>query len=213
MDHKLLIILNKADDFARAYGSLCWNLSKVIPRKDLPRIYTMCLPVAEVTTNTKAIPVQLQDLHTARDEVVAEVRKAPQRRLDNCSTQLQDAVRAATLHARADCARHSSTVEYLVLAPSHVANWHGRRGQLFGGPLVHVRPCECRYVTGVIVATTVLATGGLAWYQSLQLAEWNGSNKPIRRRSSLSPVPARTVGPFKRATSTWHRCGSASAIT
>ena len=35
MDHKLYIILNKADqfskihDFARAYGSLCWNLSKV----------------------------------------------------------------------------------------------------------------------------------------------------------------------------------------
>lgn len=42
LDHKLLIVLNKADqfykihDFARAYGSLCWNLSKVIPRKDLP---------------------------------------------------------------------------------------------------------------------------------------------------------------------------------
>jgi hypothetical protein len=50
LDHKLHIILNKADqfkkihDFARAYGSLCWNLSKVIQRKDLPRIYTMCLP-------------------------------------------------------------------------------------------------------------------------------------------------------------------------
>jgi hypothetical protein len=35
IDHKLHIILNKADqfrkihDFARAYGSLCWNLSKV----------------------------------------------------------------------------------------------------------------------------------------------------------------------------------------
>ena len=51
MDHKLLIVLNKADqfrkihDFARAYGSLCWNLSKVIPNKDLPRIFTMCLSV------------------------------------------------------------------------------------------------------------------------------------------------------------------------
>ena len=51
MDYKLHIILNKADqfrkihDFARAYGSLCWNLSKVIPRKDLPQIYTMCLPI------------------------------------------------------------------------------------------------------------------------------------------------------------------------
>jgi len=50
LDHKMYIILNKADqfhkihDFARAYGSLCWNLSKVIPRKDLPRIHTMCLP-------------------------------------------------------------------------------------------------------------------------------------------------------------------------
>ena len=50
MDNKLHIILNKADqfrkihDFARAYGSLCWNLSKVIHRKDLPQIFTMCLP-------------------------------------------------------------------------------------------------------------------------------------------------------------------------
>jgi hypothetical protein len=53
MDHKLHIVLNKVDqfrkihDFARAYGSLCWNLSKVIPLKDLPRIYTMCVPVKQ----------------------------------------------------------------------------------------------------------------------------------------------------------------------
>jgi len=90
MDHKLLIVLNKADqfgkihDFARAYGSLCWNLSKVIPRKDLPRIYTMCLPVAENKAEAVASQQQQQqeppplsglvDLLTARDEVVAEVR-------------------------------------------------------------------------------------------------------------------------------------------
>jgi hypothetical protein len=54
LDHKLHIILNKADqfhrihDFARAYGSLCWNLSKVILRKDLPKIHTMCLPASAV---------------------------------------------------------------------------------------------------------------------------------------------------------------------
>lgn len=53
LDHKMFIILNKADqflkihDFARAYGSLCWNISKVIPRKDLPPIHTMCIPLAE----------------------------------------------------------------------------------------------------------------------------------------------------------------------
>ena len=58
LDYKLHIILNKADqfnkihDFARAYGSLCWNLSKVIPRKDLPQIHTMCLPVVHSLAKT-----------------------------------------------------------------------------------------------------------------------------------------------------------------
>jgi hypothetical protein len=37
LEHKLHIVMNKVDqfehihDFARAYGSLCWNLSKVAP--------------------------------------------------------------------------------------------------------------------------------------------------------------------------------------
>lgn len=50
LSSKMLLILNKVDDFhtvhdfARAYGALCWNLSKVIPRKDLPFIYTMYVP-------------------------------------------------------------------------------------------------------------------------------------------------------------------------
>ena len=42
MDHKLHLVLNNVDqfrkihDFTRAHGSLCWNLSKVIPLNDLP---------------------------------------------------------------------------------------------------------------------------------------------------------------------------------
>jgi hypothetical protein len=52
LDHKLFIVFNKADqfikinDFARAYGNLCWNLSRVFNRKDMPPIYSMCLPTA-----------------------------------------------------------------------------------------------------------------------------------------------------------------------
>lgn len=34
-------------DFARAYGSLAWNLAKVIPRKDLPKIFSMFTPTEE----------------------------------------------------------------------------------------------------------------------------------------------------------------------
>lgn len=66
MDHKLHIVLNKADqfhkmsDFARAYGSLCWNLSKVIQRKDLPRIYTMCLPPTSRAKTSESPELALQ---------------------------------------------------------------------------------------------------------------------------------------------------------
>ncbi|KAL6064349.1 putative EH-domain containing protein [Balamuthia mandrillaris] len=50
IDHKLLILMNKVDtfrnigDFVRTYGTLCWNLAKVIPYKDMPFIYTTFVP-------------------------------------------------------------------------------------------------------------------------------------------------------------------------
>lgn len=109
LEHKLLIILNKADqfrqihDFARAYGSLCWNLSKVIQRKDLPRIFTMCLPKnfqmptgenAEQTTLGKG----LADLEETREEVVQQVLNAPKRRIDNEISRLTDSVSLLHMH-------------------------------------------------------------------------------------------------------------------
>lgn len=108
MDHKLHIILNKADkfekihDFARAYGSLCWNLSKVIPRKDLPRIYTMCLPILPTdpaAAGARTLGTGLQDLEATRADVVAEVFKAPKRRIDNVITRLTDSVHLLQVHA------------------------------------------------------------------------------------------------------------------
>lgn len=47
LQYKLKVILNKCDlfsnelDFARAYGTLCWNLSRVMTTKDLPKIVTL----------------------------------------------------------------------------------------------------------------------------------------------------------------------------
>lgn len=113
LDHKLYIILNKADqfskihDFARAYGSLCWNLSKVIPRKDLPKIFTMCLPVPNThgqepgsfQENGSSMGRGLEDLYRTRDDVVAEVHKAPKRRIDNLITRLADSVHLLHMHA------------------------------------------------------------------------------------------------------------------
>lgn len=47
VQYKLRVILNKCDlfsntlDFARAYGTLCWNLARVMRTKDLPKIITL----------------------------------------------------------------------------------------------------------------------------------------------------------------------------
>ena len=112
-DYKLHIILNKADqfrkihDFARAYGSLCWNLSKVIQRKDLPRIYTMCLPTnfqakasGDQSDEGRSLGQGLMDLEAAREEVVAEVLNAPKRRVDNEVSRLSDAVSVLQMHCQ-----------------------------------------------------------------------------------------------------------------
>ena len=184
MDHKLLIILNKADqfqkihDFARAYGSLCWNLSKVIPRKDLPRIYTMCLPIATTTaakddeTMTTKIPSALQDLHAARDEVVAEVRKAPARRMDNVITHLYDSVRQLQMHSRIlqDLKERWSRLYWQ-------SKWQQISVVAAGGALTTLLTYYGSVVvpvpvTGGVLATTIVAVGGMTWYHRTQLYEW-----------------------------------------
>jgi len=102
IDHKLLIVMNKMDqfrslhDFARAYGALCWNLGKVIPRKDLPMIFNTFVPVP--TQPPATLPTE--DFEAAREELAQEIRRAPMRRVDNLLTQAQTFAERLRLHAR-----------------------------------------------------------------------------------------------------------------
>mmetsp|Transcript_23845 Transcript_23845/g.51523 ORF Transcript_23845/g.51523 Transcript_23845/m.51523 type:complete len:599 (+) Transcript_23845:271-2067(+) len=183
MDHKLLIVLNKADqfkkihDFARAYGSLCWNLSKVIPRKDLPRIYTMCLPVPKkedtTTSGDGSVPEALDeralaDLHQSRADVLAEVMKAPKRRIDNVITNLHDSVHLLQMHAvvAEDVrSRYSKRMwENRVQEASSVVLGIGMAGL---GIYFSVPP----QFTGGVVAATVMGVGGMHWFNSSKLKD------------------------------------------
>jgi len=182
MDHKLLIVLNKADqfrkihDFARAYGSLCWNLSKVIPRKDLPRIYTMCLPVGEAATESSPEPpAGLQDLYTARDEVVAEVRRAPERRMDNVLTHLHDSIAQLHMHIsilqdiRARWSKLYWQNKWQELGIAFTGTGLTAALSALGGTGSALPMME---LAGGILGTTILVTGGLTYYHNLQLSEW-----------------------------------------
>lgn len=108
MDHKLLVVMNKMDnfrsmrDFARCYGTLCWNLGKVIKKKDIPQIYTTFVPVEGAPES--ALP--LDDFEVARDELIGEIKRAPIRRVDNMITHAANHAERLRMHARiADRAR------------------------------------------------------------------------------------------------------------
>ena len=181
MDHKLMIVLNKADqfkkihDFARAYGSLCWNLSKVIPRKDLPRIFTMCLPVKPSTTSatsttesTTPASQSLADLHQTRDDVVAEVMKAPKRRIDNVITHLNDSVNLLLMHARVV---EETRNQYAKIS------WQNKMQEAAGLSLGVGLTALGLYVeiplqfTGGVVSATILGVGGMKWFNESKLKE------------------------------------------
>lgn len=107
LEHKLLIVLHKVDlfsnlrDFARTYGTLCWNLSKTMKTKDLPHIYNTYLPeqlrARQVATRDT---VPLDDFDASREEVVAEIKRAPTRRADNLVSDLLAHARAVSMQAR-----------------------------------------------------------------------------------------------------------------
>lgn len=105
LEHKLMIVMNKVDlfstmrDFARSYGTLCWNLSKAITTKDIPHIFTTYLPeLAREGDRSSGVP--LEDFDDARNEIVNEIKRVPTRRADNIVSDLLQAARMLFVHAR-----------------------------------------------------------------------------------------------------------------
>jgi len=105
LDHKVLIALNKVDrfgeirDFVRTYGALCWNLSKAIARKDLPPIYNMYVPVPGHGDEPSSPGLPLGAFDRGREEVVEQIVRAPQRRVDNVVSRLYEYARRLRVHA------------------------------------------------------------------------------------------------------------------
>ncbi|TVR44357.1 MAG: GTPase [Planctomycetota bacterium] len=106
IDNKLRIVMNKMDlfegmrDFARTYGALCWNLSRSLPTKDLPHIYTTVIP-ALARPNPR---LPLDGFQAALRELEGYVAELPQRRSDTVISRAIDEARQ--LHLRAIVTEH-----------------------------------------------------------------------------------------------------------
>ncbi|MEZ4431426.1 MAG: dynamin family protein [bacterium] len=146
LSHKLRVVMNKVDmfrsieDFARAYAALCWNLAKVMPRKDLPLIYTTYTPMSELPIGT----LPRDDFDRARVTLIEEIRETPERRADTMITRLSEHADRLELHARivdaaVSDARASRRGAYGWVALAALLAFGGAASTLFFGEIDYSR--------------------------------------------------------------------------
>ena len=82
-EDRIAFVLSRIDDcdnlgdLVRSYGTLCWNLSQMTGRKDIPRIYLTYSPVA--TQNAETLDIWLDE----RKELSQKILAAPELRISH----------------------------------------------------------------------------------------------------------------------------------
>ncbi|SMF21797.1 dynamin family protein [Pseudobacteriovorax antillogorgiicola] len=89
-EDRVLFVLNRVDecenlnDLLRVYGTLCWNLSQMTGRKDIPHIHFT------YSSENANPPEFLGLLQNQRAELKQNILKAPKHRLDHLATYIED---------------------------------------------------------------------------------------------------------------------------
>lgn len=88
-EDRVLFVLNRIDecasmiDLLRVYGTLCWNLSQITGRKDIPMIHLSYSPKDAAKHSEEHDISYLSHLKNQREELKKAVLQAPCYRLDN----------------------------------------------------------------------------------------------------------------------------------
>lgn len=91
-EDRVFFVLNRIDecenlnDLLRVYGTLCWNLSQMTGRKDIPHIY---LTYSQVVGKQAESREFLQMLSNQRQDIASAISKAPRNRLDRLATYIE----------------------------------------------------------------------------------------------------------------------------
>nr|WP_320193664.1 dynamin family protein [uncultured Desulfobacter sp.] len=93
-EDRIIFVLNRIDecttfnDLLRVYGTLCWNLSQITGRKDIPMIRMTYSSNAAAISNA-ASPEFLPLLENQREDLKQTILHTPLRRLDHLATYLE----------------------------------------------------------------------------------------------------------------------------
>ena len=93
-EDRVMFVLNRIDecaslvDLLRVYGTLCWNLSQITGRKDIPTIHLTYSPraAAESQGNSNRDTSFLPLLENQRENLKHAILQAPRHRLDHLAT-------------------------------------------------------------------------------------------------------------------------------
>ena len=91
-EDRVLFVLNRIDecasmiDLLRVYGTLCWNLSQITGRKDIPMIHLTYSPQDAAKNAADRDNSYLSYLENQREELKKAVLQAPCYRLDNLAS-------------------------------------------------------------------------------------------------------------------------------
>lgn len=96
-DDRVLYVLNRVDectslsDLLRVYGTLCWNLSQITGRKDIPMIHLTYSPHAANSSDEPGTcySAYLKELGNQREQLKKAIAEAPRHRLDNLATFIE----------------------------------------------------------------------------------------------------------------------------
>ena len=101
-EDRVLYVLNRIDecdnvpDLVRAYGTLCWSLSQMTGRKDIPRLYlTFAAKEGDVP------PQGVESWVSEREELKRAVETAPTMRINHVFQEAERGVRELDLQAEA----------------------------------------------------------------------------------------------------------------
>lgn len=93
-EDRIMFVLNRIDecvsltDLLRVYGTLCWNLSQITGRKDIPAIHLTYSIRAAMSSENAASHDKgyIKHLDNQRDDLVKAIHEVPNRRLDNMAS-------------------------------------------------------------------------------------------------------------------------------
>jgi len=96
-EDRVIFVLNRIDecasliDLLRVYGTLCWNLSQITGRKDIPPIRLTYSPRAttNATNDLEQEAGYLHHLENQREELREAIMQAPRHRLDHLATFIE----------------------------------------------------------------------------------------------------------------------------